>query len=387
MTLSLDQLLRDESERCRQFPVAASRIFLAHAGVTSLPRVVSDAMAQFAESGVFDQQEAGDFWKQIEQTRRSAAQLINAMPEEIALLGPTALGLNLVANGLTWEPGDEVIFYPDDYPANVYPWQNLASRGVKPVALHPAEQGKLTPELIFSALTPRTKLVALASCHFLSGYRLDYKTIGTELKKRGILFCLDGIQSLGATRLDCQYFDFLSADSHKWMLGPLGAGFFYVKQEHFERLQPTLLGSWNVQSPRFIAQPEIHFETTARRYEPGTLNGIGILGMKAGIDLLLGLGLEAIENQLLSLRAFTVEALQTAGWEVLHPDAAPVNASSIVTAFKPGADLTPYFQKLQSAKISVSLRWSRDNRQFLRLSPHFYNTRNEIEQVVRILLS
>ena len=210
-------------------------------------------------------QEGADFMAEIEAIRRVGARLINANSDEVALLGPTSLGLNLVANGLDWKEGDEVVCYPDDYPANVYPWQALAARGrAGRAAPAGARSAKSRRNWCSQALTPRTRLVALASCHFLSGFRLDYEDIGEELHRRGVLFCLDAIQSLGATTIDVRHIDFLAADSHKWMLGPLGAGIFYVKRNHFETLRPTLLGAWNVRSPGFVAQPEHRLRGNAR---------------------------------------------------------------------------------------------------------------------------
>ena len=236
--LTIDHILADPALRQRLFPVTSQRIFLAHAGVAPVPGPTVQVLKEEAErAGVA--QESPHFMAEIDGIRRVGARLINAASEEVALLGPTSLGLNLVANGLTWNEGDEVVFYPDDYPANVYPWQSLASHGVRTVPLQPERLGEITPDLVLKALTPRTKLVALASCHFLSGYRLDYETIGEELSRRGVLFCLDAIQSLGATTIDVRHVDFLAADSHKWMLGPLGAGIFYVKKKHFTTLRPV----------------------------------------------------------------------------------------------------------------------------------------------------
>ena len=181
------------------------------------------------------------------------------------------------------------------------------------VPLQPERLGEITPDLVLQAMTPRTRLVALASCHFLSGYRLDYETIGEECTRRGVLFCLDAIQSLGATPIDVRHVDFLAADSHKWMLGPLGAGIFYVKRKHFATLRPSLVGAWNVRSPGFIAQPEVAFEETARRYEPGALNMLALFGMKASLELILGLGVKQIEARLLDLRSFAEDRLLERG--------------------------------------------------------------------------
>jgi selenocysteine lyase/cysteine desulfurase len=313
-----------------------------------------------------------------------AARLLGAQAHEMALLGPTSLGLSLVANGLDWRSGDEVVCYPDDYPANVYPWTDLERHGVVVRRLQPAEPGAITPELVEAALTPRTRLVALASCHFLSGYRLDVDTIGRLLRARGVLFCLDAIQTLGAFETRVDHVDFLAADSHKWLLGPMSAGLFYVREEVQERLRPSLLGSWNVRSPNFIAQPGIEFEKGGRRYEPGALNIAGILGMKAGIELLLEAGLPAVSAQLLALKARLLAGLEPLGFRSLGPRTG-VDASGITTVWcspEAGPSVERVFEHLASRRIHPSLRHTRDGRAHLRFSPHYYNTLEEMDRVI-----
>ena len=145
--------------------------------------------------------------------------MIGADKSEIALLGPTSLGLSLFANGITWREGDEVVCYQDDYPANVYPWMALASQGVKVRQVRPEKPGRITPEVVERELSSRTRLVALASCHYLSGWRIDVDAIGALLHERGVLFSVDAIQTLGAFPFSARFVDFLSADAHKWMLG------------------------------------------------------------------------------------------------------------------------------------------------------------------------
>ena len=381
------QLIPDEAARNHLFPITRGGIFLAHAGVAPLPRAAAEKIQQASHVASIGSQDTPETHREMEETRQVAAKLFNAKPNEIALLGPTALGLSLVANGLPWEPGNEVVYYSGDYPSNVYPWLNLARQGVKPVPLTPEKVGHVTPELVFAALTPKTKLVALASCHFLTGYRVDLKAIGQELKRRGILFCVDGIQSLGATALDADDFDFLSADSHKWLLGPLGAGIVYVKESRFDLLRPTLLGSLNVVSPRFIAQTEIAFPAHARRYECGAPNVLGTLGMKASMEMLLALGLGPIEARLLQLHDFAADLFRNAGFTVVS-DAFPESAKSgIISIQKPGADLNVLLEKLQSHRITASLRWDLAGNSYLRFSPHFYNTEGEFELVLAALKS
>jgi cysteine desulfurase/selenocysteine lyase len=385
--LSIDRILADSALRHRLFPVTRERIFLAHAGVAPLPGPTVEALKLEAERASISQ-ETTEYLAQIEAIRRVGARLINAGSDEVALLGPTSLGLNLVANGIDWKEGDEVIFYPDDYPANVYCWQALAARGVRLVPLQPERLGEITPDLVRKFLSPRTRLVALASCHFLSGFRLDYESISEETSRRGILFCLDAIQSLGATTIDVRHIDFLAADSHKWMLGPLGAGIFYVKRRHFETLRPSLLGSWNVNSPGFVAQPDIVFETTARRYEPGALNLLALYGMKASLELLLGLGVKQIEARLLDLRSFAEEKFLSSGFRVLgHANRRSQKSGITTIAIDDPEKATAQARKLKENRVDVSLRQTRSGISCLRLSPHFYNTESEIEEVVRILLS
>ena len=177
----IERIQKDEAFRRDQFPTAAERIYMAHAGVSPLPRVAADAMRAFLARAEVDNPESEWAMDIVEQAREDAALLIGAHADEIALLGPTSVGLSLVANGLEWRPGDEVVSYFDDYPANVYPWTRLGSKGVDYVSVQPEFPGVITWDDVARTLTERTKLVALASCHFLSGHRIDIDAIGRKL--------------------------------------------------------------------------------------------------------------------------------------------------------------------------------------------------------------
>lgn len=377
---ALEKLAVDEEERRRVFPVAAQRVFLAHAAVSPLPAVAAEALRWFADQASRDQQETPEVWKRVLGTRAVAARLLGCTADEVALIGPTALGLNLVADGLSWRQGDEVVFHAEDYPANVYPWRKLARQGVRPVALRPERPGEITWPLVESALTSRTRLVALASAHFLSGYRVDLREIGSHLRERGILFCVDGIQTLGAVPTPVEFVDFLSADSHKWMLGPLGAGIFMVKRERFAELRPAHLGSWNVLSPHFIAQERVdEFYEGARRYECGSLNVPGILAMRASLEMLLTWGMEAVTARVLELRREVVRQLTAAGWEpVWGLDLPDKNACGIASFRLDGRDEAAVTRALAAAGISASVRHDREGRAHLRVAAHVGNTEEEI---------
>jgi selenocysteine lyase/cysteine desulfurase len=354
----ISSLVLDETARLEAFPVCRNQVFMGHAGVTALPRAVADAVIDYTRQSCENHQEFGEVLARVNQARRVCADFIGAHADEIALLGPTALGLSLVANGIPWQAGDELICYADDYPANVYPWMELARRGVVVRYLEPARRGELTPELVAGALSPRTRLVALASCNFLTGYRIDVDAIGRMLHERGVLFCLDAIQTLGAAPLRVDHVDFLSADAHKWMLGPMAIGIVFVRREHFDLLRPTLIGAWNVRSPNFITQAEIDFQPTAQRYEPGVLNVAGIYGMRAALDLLGGVGIERVHGRILELKRAITGPLLAAGFEFIGPLEGP-NASAITTFHHPGRDSNLLFQALEQNHIVASLRFDR----------------------------
>jgi len=380
----LTSLVGSEQNRREAFPICRDKIFVAHAAVTALPRVVADAIIRYAEESAANFENFSELLKSIQETRAAAAKLIGSTQDEIALIGPTSLGLSLFANGIDWQPGDEILCYLEDYPANVYPWLNLQSRGVSIRLLRPAQLGAITSDLVSEALTTKTRLVALASCNFLSGYRIDLSAIGQILRECGILFSVDAIQTLGAFPTTVEYVDFLSADAHKWMLGPLAIGIVYVRKECFELCRPTLLGSWNVKAPGFIAQEEIEFQPTAQRYEPGALNMLGIFGMKAGIDLLLEIGIDRVADRIRMIKSRLADGLLHLGFNILGPVTGP-NASGITTIWDSKRNMQALFERLTSEQIICSARQDRQGRQYIRFSPHFYNTEAEVERVLDVI--
>ncbi len=384
--MKLDDLLRDESLRRREFPVAAGKVFVAHAGVSPLPRCVAEAMREYLSAAACGDQEACFPRGRALETRKLAAELLGCTAQEIALVGPTALGLSLVAGGLEFPPGSNVVCYGDDYPANVYPWRAIRWRlpQVEARSVRTRRLGEVTPESVAAAVDERTRLVALASAHYQTGWRLDIAAIGRFLRERGILFCVDGIQTLGALRTTVEHVDFLSADSHKWLLGPNGAGIFFARREQQERLRPLLVGAGNVACPDFIAQDELALPPNAGRYECGSPYIVGMAGLRACLMMLREIGIEAIERRVLSLARWLVEKLQAKGYEIAGPTEGPA-LSGIVSCRKPGADLSALHARLAERNIVASLRTTRDGTNLLRFSPHFYNTEAELEQVLRAM--
>jgi len=382
--MTLTEIFANEELRRREFPVTREKIFLAHAGVCPLPRRAADAISECARQGTLGDQEAFMLHR-LEDARKLGAQLLNCQPDEIALVGPTSLALSFVAAGLNFRKGDNVLIYHDDYPSNVYPWMALAAHGVEVRLLNIKNYGAIRTIDVMGQVDESTKLVALASCHFISGFRIEISAIGKFLRERGISFCLDAIQTLGAFPTTVEHVDFLAADAHKWLLGPCGAGIFYVRRELQEKLNPPIYGWHNVRNPNFVAQEQIVFRNGAVKYEAGTQNLVGLVGLIASMELALEIGVENIAAELLRKRALLVPALQAKGFTVLNADAKPENASGIVSFFKPGKDLSALNQKLSEAGIVASLRTDRKGQNYIRLSPHFYNTDAELQRVLELL--
>ena len=383
--MTLSEILANEGIRLREFPVARDKIFLAHAGVCPLPHRVAQAIADFAARATTGDQEAFVYPGCLDVARRLASQLLNCQPDEIALVGPTSLALSFVAAGLDLRKGDNLLIYHDDYPSNVYPWMALAERGVEVRLLNTRGLGIIRPEDVMGRVDENTRLVALASCHFISGYRLEHETIGRFLRERGILFCLDAIQTLGAFPTPVEHADFLAADAHKWLLGPCGAGVLYVRREIQDRLNPPVYGWHNVRNPNFVAQEQIVFRNGAVKFEAGTHNLLGLVGLIAAMELVLETGVENIAAELLRKRAWLMPALQAKGFTVLNAEVKTQNASGIVTFCQPGKDCAALHKKLTDAGIVTSLRTDRRGQNYIRLSPHFYNTDAELQRVLELL--
>jgi cysteine desulfurase/selenocysteine lyase len=382
--VSLENLLNDEALRRREFPVCEKSIFLAHAGVSPLPRRVAEAMRDYLDSVTRQEQDDERTDRIVAATRRQAARLVEAGEDEIAFVGSTSMGLSMVAAGLPWQAGDNVVCYRDDFPSNVFPWMELARRGVEVRSVEPRQYGNVTVGDLERVVDAKTRLVSLSSVHFVAGWRLNVDAVGRFLGERRILFCLDAIQSLGALKTSMRHVDFAAADAHKWMLGPLGAAILYVRKEHFDLLRPALVGWHSAPSRDYIAPEKLTFWPSARRYEPGSGNLAGIIGLHAALELILGLSIESIERRVLALSRRTIAEATESGFSVVGPNAG-AGLSGIVSFIAAKRDLAQLHRRLLDAGIVTSLRRRRDGSRCLRVSAHFYNSEEEIERLGQIL--
>ncbi|HEY8155371.1 MAG TPA: aminotransferase class V-fold PLP-dependent enzyme [Myxococcota bacterium] len=371
-------------ERIRSFfPVTRTLAYLNHAGVAPISTRVAEALARYSaeasERGAFDYARSID--DEVERVRGRAARLLGAGADEIAFAKNTSEGLGLVAAGLDWQRGDRVVTCDLEYPSNVYPWWSLRPRGVETVMLR-SRDGALPLESVEEALRhPRTRLLSLSSVEFGSGARNDLPALGRLCRERGVLFCVDAIQSLGCFPLDVAecHVDFLAADGHKWLLSVEGCGLFYCRRALIEGLTPRVVGWRSVANNLDFDRYHLELQAGAGRYEEGTPNTPGIFALGAAIDLLLELGLPAIGQRVLELSNELCQGLAARGAEIASPRA-PGQASGIVAFRIPDEAPGRTAARLRAAGVFVVER-----RGCVRASPHFYNSHEDLERLFRAL--
>lgn len=358
-----------------EFPVTQRWIYLNHAAVSPLCRPAAQAMRRslrdVEENGMAYSEHWSDLYKRA---RRLSAQLIGAHPSEIALLKNTSEGLITAAQGIRWHRGDQVLLAKGEFPSNVYPWLSLESQGVDVVWIEERE-GRLWPEDFIRATTSQTRVLSISSVEFFSGQRNDIEMLGAFCKERDILFVVDAIQSLGAFPMDVasSHIDLLCADAHKWLLGPEGSALFYCSRKAMRTIQPTGLGWASVESAFDFLNYDMSLQPDARRYENGTLNTAGIAGMTGAIDFLLSQNIHAISQRILCLTHKLREGLIERGYIVRNSPLSE-DQSGIVTFRHPQISALQIVDKLRSRDIISSERGDH-----IRLSPHFYNTEEEID--------
>ncbi len=367
--------LRDE------FPITKNYNFQNHAAVAPLSQRAADAVRVYLDKSTETSYLQNSFYKHADKVRAQVADLINANSDEVTFCKNTSEGLSMVANGLSFSSDDNIVGANVEFPANVYPWLALRSRGVQ-VRMVLEEDGRIPLERIIEAIDSRTRLVTISSVQFASGFRTDLATLGEYCQSKGVFLCVDAIQSLGAFPIDVKgmNIDFLAADGHKWLCGPEGIGVFYVKKELQGHLRPTNVGWMSMKNPFDFNRYQFEFADSARRYDSGSYNLAGIFGLGGAIELVQEMGIEEISKRTLSLTDRLVEGVRAKGYRVVS-SRAPAEASGIVAFFSDVHDPDPIRVHLQDEhRIIIAVRSGR-----LRSSPHVYNTEQEIDQLIEAL--
>lgn len=376
--------MRSLAEIREQFPITRNFNFMNHAAVAPLSRPAADALIGYANELVENAYLRGTFYRTSERVRQAVARLIHADPAEVTFVKNTSEGVNYVANGIQWISGDNVVGTSMEFPANVYAWLGLEPRGVT-LKRVPEEDRRIPFDRIAAAIDKRTRLVAISSVQWSNGFRTDLTRLGELCRDKGVLLFVDAIQSVGVHPIDVKSMniDFLSCGGQKWLCSPEGTGFFYCKRELVGHLRPTELGYMGFKSgyevdPQRVRSEDFHDD--ARRFDSGAYNLAGICALGASVQLLLDVGIDEVQVRVKHLTDLLVEGLRSKGWKVHSPRTAS-EWSGIVSFGSDKHEIDALRKHLRSEfKIIVATRLGR-----LRASPHFYNSPEEVRQLLEAL--
>lgn len=363
------------------FPhIETGKIWLNHAAISPVSKRVSHAVTNYLNNRSYgDIDVYPGVLATYGRTKKNLASLINSTPDRIGFVLNTSDGLNILANGLDWKQGDRIVLNDSEFPANVNPFLNLKHLGVG-IDFVQTRNGEISPDDIEQAMTPRTKLCSISFVQFLSGFKADLDAIGALCTRRGVIFCVDSIQGLGAAPFDVQksHIDFISNGGNKWLMGLMGLGFIYVSERLQEQIRQKYVG-WTSNRNFFgdFLRYRIELDETARRYENGTQNYIAIAALEESTATLLEVGIDNIHTHLLSLTDQIISYCDKDGFEVATPRDRTKRAG-IVTFKHPGA--TTIFDDLNEQRIVVSMREG-----MLRIAPHFYNSEDDLRALFSIL--
>ena len=368
--------------RREQFPFFQRKICLTHASVAPLPARSTEALVDFARRLASDGQ--FDFVSQdiYARAKERLAQMLNngARSEEIAMANSTSHALGLVATSFPWRAGDNCVVVDGDFPANVIIWKNLTpTQNVEIRTVPYRENSEWTWQDFEPLLDERTRLVAVSAVNFLTGCPLDIVTLGEKLHARGIALCVDAIQAFGAVQADYSAADFVCADAHKWMLGPLGAAFAWFSPQYLPQMRPQILGWLAVENRDNWFDYSIEPFPTAERFEPGARNYIGTVGMEASLALLQDVGMDEVQNRVVRLRDYGAAKLEQAGAKILWRGDASRPSGTFSFRVENG-NITALNQHLDE-RFALSLRADRAGRHWIRVSAHFMNCEADLDEL------
>jgi selenocysteine lyase/cysteine desulfurase len=367
-----------------QMPVTRKWAFFDHAADAPIPEPSRQAILTWLNESA---EEGGMAWPRwnhrLGEVRELAARWVKAHPDEIALVRSTTEGINLVAEGLDWRSGDNVVTLDNEFPSNQYPWLNQEWRGVE-VRRIPTDEGRVNLDRVAEACDQRTRVLSISWVGYVSGWRSDLIEAAEIAHRKGALLFVDAIQGLGAFPMDVASMpvDFFSADGHKWMLGPEGAGLFYIRREHLDRLRPTGIGWNSVAHYRDFTRIELEFRQSAERFEGGAPNSAGFIGLGASMELLAGYGASAVGERILWITDYACDQLRKIGAVFYSDRNDPRHSSGIVTFELRGIDSQEARRECLKRHVALSHRMGR-----LRISVHAYNNEDDVAQLIAALKS
>lgn len=361
------------------YPAADTGVYLDVAAVGIISSSVRAAMSQVAKDHEQRGMAAFEDWSEtVRRTRTKIGTLVGGAGNRVAFAQNTSTGLAIVANGLEWRPGDNVVVPEQEFPSNFYPWLQLRGKGVE-VREVPMDDGQARFDQIDDMIDQRTRLLAISAVQYSSGFRYDLERLGRRLQDSNALFVVDGTQAAGAMLVEADDWgiDVLAVSAHKWMLGPLGVGFVHLSDRAMGKLAPSVTGWMSVESP-FDMDHEPKLAKDGRRFESGTLNITGIAGLEVAIDHVLSLGRARVEQQILDRTEHLAAVIERKGWTVYRADRREAWSGIVIATT--GTDDVAMHERLQSAGVRCSLRGGT-----LRFSPHYYTSCGDIEELESLI--
>lgn len=364
------------------FPVTEHSIYLNHAAVSAPPRLTIDAiqsqLADVSNNGSVNFRQ----WLAVkESARRLLAAMLNARPEQVAFVRNTSDGLSTVANGFDWRPGDNLVTFRNEFPSNLYPWLRLRDALGIEVRFAEERAGRVELDELINLIDHRTRIVAISQVQYASGFRTDLEKLGRAARAHDALLVADVIQALGVIPLDVagELVDVAAGAGHKWLLTPEGVGFLYLSDRARERIKPTLVGWTSVPNPEDYGNYEQGWNQGTLAWETGTAPISLIHGLEASLKLLADVGVAQIQTYLENLTDHLCERLRDTAYEVVS-SRAPKEKSQIVCLRHEQHSAMDLYSLLRKRNIITAPRGNR-----LRISPHFYNSIAEIDELVAAL--
>ena len=376
-----------EAIRREEFPIVERGVYFDNATLGPPPlrhvRAVTNFLEQMAHQGLDDLFDISDGG--VDQVRKKAASLLRCQPSHVLFARSTSHGISLVAEGLEWNEGDEVVLYELDHPAGVFPWLNLADRGVRVRFIKDRGRFGFDAADVLDNVGPRTRVVCVSMVNFGHGSRAPVEEIGSICREHGIWFVLDAVQAMGAIEVDAQRIgaDIVVAHGYKFLLSGFGIGLCYCSERALAELKVRQVGWKSIETPfdldRMLAF-ELEFPPSAKRFEPSFQPLPQVFGMGATLDLFNEVGAGAIESQVLAVVRRLTAGLAAKGYEVVGPQAEEPRSPIVSVALRSDEERARVLQALRQTRTRCAVRESR-----VRLSPHFYNTEEEVDQLVACL--
>jgi len=365
----------------REFPAAGKYVYLNNAAMSPLSSTARDGAAEalriHLEEGAlgFDRLMEG-----VAEARQAAADLLCASSGEIAFTSNTTRGLLLAAGLIPWRKGDNIVMPSIEFPANVYPWLALEERGVETRMVEPVN-GKVTAEMLIRSCNERTRAITVSYVQFSNGYRVEMEKLGRFCRPEGIFLCVDAIQAAGALKIDLSRYgpDFLSAGGHKWLLALPGAGIFYCRKELVEDSPPPNPGWTGVTDPMNFLDYNFEYTGEACKLEEGALNMAGIFALRNSVKRFLEIGMERVEERILTITRALADGLKRRGFEITSP-LGEGERSGIICFRHSEWSSEEIYGNLTGGGAVVSLREGN-----VRISPHIYNNQEDIDRFFSIL--